>query len=52
MSVLARVCDAVQSFQREVEAQVRRARTDAKAATVLRRKRLSFPTLGGPTRSR
>jgi len=38
MTVLARVCDAACAFEREVEAQVRKARSDATAAAAWRRR--------------
>jgi len=53
MSALAQVVDAVAAFNREVEAQVRKVRTDAKAAAALRRRwrkiRDSIPTVETPT---
>ena len=53
MSVLAQVVDGVDVLNREVELQVRKARTDAKAGAALRRRwrqiRESIPTVPTPT---
>jgi len=53
MSALAQIVDAIEAFNRSVEAQVRRARTDPKAGAELRRRwrkiRSRVPTVETPT---